>query len=207
MKLIKKLVPKTVKFYDLLEELSQNASSASELLLEMLSNFENQSEYSSKIHIIENKCDDLTYKIVSELNDTYITPIDREDIHQLTNSLDDIIDCIDVTGSRIHLYRCKSPVQFGPQLCEILKIQMNLVSEIIKNIEEPVNVMQKIVSIRNYETEGDIIFHQALTELFENENDAKEIIKKKEILELMEKAIDKCQTTAIIIEGILIKNA
>jgi hypothetical protein len=84
---------------------------------------------------------------------------------------------------------------------------MKLLVEVIEVFEEPVNVTEKLVSIRNYETEGDKVFHEAISSLFENEKDIVELIKKKEILELMEKAVDRCQTVTIVIEGILIKNA
>jgi hypothetical protein len=207
MSFLKKFVPKTAKFFDLLSEIAKNTLQASELLHEMLIKWENQAEYSSKIHILEHKCDDLTHEIIHELNDTFITPIDREDIHELVNSMDNIMDCIDVIASRTHLYKVKNPIEFSPQLCDILLIQMKLLVEVIEVFEEPVNVTEKLVSIRNYETEGDKVFHEAISSLFENEKDIVELIKKKEILELMEKAVDRCQTVTIVIEGILIKNA
>jgi predicted phosphate transport protein (TIGR00153 family) len=173
----------------------------------MLVKWENKTEYASQIHILEHKCDDLTHTVIRELNETFITPIDREDIHQLANSLDNIMDSIDAVASRVHLYKVKNPIEFSHQLCDILKMQMKLINEIIINFEEPVDAFNKLVSVRNYETEGDKVFREAISKLFEKETDIVELIKKKELLELMEKAIDRCQTVTTVIEGIFIKNA
>jgi len=207
MSFLSKFVPKTTKFYELLTGIAKNTLDGANLLHELLINWENHGEYSSRIHILEHKCDDLTHQVVHELNETFITPIDREDIHSLVNSLDNIMDCIDVIASRIHLYKVKNPIEFSPQLCDILLMQMKLIVEVMEVFEEPVNVNEKLVSIKNYESEGDNIFREAISNLFENEKDIVELIKKKEILELMEKAVDRCQTVTIVIEGILIKNA
>lgn len=206
MAFLKKFVPKSVKFFNLLAELSDNILKGSEIIQNLISKWDNISEYSSEIHLLEHRCDDLTHKIVSELNETFITPIDREDIHLLVNSLDNIIDCIDVIANRIHIYKVKKQIEFGSQLADILNLQVKLISEIMRNFETDRNFTSKLTTIRNYETQGDVIFQKALTHLFEFESDAVELIKKKELLELMEKAIDRCQTVAIVIEGILIKN-
>lgn len=207
MAFLKKFVPKTVKFFDLLAELSDNILKGSSLMQEMITKWDNLSEYSSEIHLLEHRCDDLTHKIVSFLNETFITPIDREDIHSFVNSLDNIIDCIDVIANRIHLYKVKKHIEFGTQMVDVLNLQMKLISDVIHNFEEDKDITPKLTAIRNYETQGDVIFQKALAHLFEFENDPFELIKKKEILELMEKAIDRCQTVAIVIEGIQIKNA
>lgn len=206
MAFLKKFVPKSVKFFDLLAELSDNILKGSELIQNMITKWDNLSEYSSEIHLIEHRCDEITHKIVSELNETFITPIDREDIHLLVNSLDNVIDCIDVIANRIHLYKVKKQIEFGSQMTDILNLQMKIISDIVRNFESEKNVTSKLTAVRNYETQGDVIFQKALTHIFEFETDAIELIKKKELLELMEKAIDRCQTVAIVIEGILIKN-
>ncbi|MCX6164120.1 MAG: DUF47 family protein [Ignavibacteriae bacterium] len=207
MAFLKKFVPKSVKFFDLLAELSDNILKGSELIQNMITKWDNLSEYSSEIHLLEHRCDDLTHNIVSELNETFITPIDREDIHSFVNSLDNIIDCIDVIANRIHLYKVKKHIEFGSQMTDILNLQMKLITDIVHNFEGDKNVTSKLTAIRNYESQGDVIFQKALAHLFEYESDVVELIKKKELLELMEKAIDRCQTVAIVIEGIIIKNA
>ncbi len=204
--MFKKFLPKQNNFFDLLNELTGAVNEAAKMLDEMMDKHENFAEYSSKIHFIENRCDDITHQIVNDLNDTFITPIDREDIYALANSLDDIVDTIDTIASRMNMYKLKTTMQFAPQLTDILIIQTGLLNDVIKNLQSPKQTTDKIVQVKTLETEGDVVFKNALLHLFEDENDIKELIKKKELLEIIERAIDKCQNAATVIEGILIKN-
>lgn len=205
--MFKRFLPKQRKFFEILDEISVNILEAAKLLNEMLVKHENIGEYSSKIHFIENRCDDLTHKIINELNETFITPIDREDIYSLTNSLDDIIDAINALAIRVHLYKMKNRIPFGAQLSEILLEQVKILAEVISHLKDYDGIFEKLIQIRNLETEGDIMFREAISHLFETENDLKELIKQKEFLENMERTVDKCQTATIVIEGIMIKNA
>ncbi len=200
------LLPKKNKFFDLFTELAVFMLETASLMKEMFDKNDNISEYSSRIHILENKCDDLTHDVISELNETFITPIDREDIFALVNSLDDIVDSIDTISLRMNIYKLKTPLAFGPQLSDILLQQANTIAELIKNLHNYKNTTEKIVFVKNLETEGDMVFREALTNLFDEEKDLRDLMKKKEILENIEKAVDRCQKTATVIEGIFIKN-
>jgi len=204
--MFKRFLPKQTKFFDILIELAESVLDSAKMLDEMMDKQDNFSEYSHKIHFIENRCDDLTHQVISDLNDTFITPIDREDIFALVNSLDDIVDTIDTIGSRLSMYKLKTKLQFGPQLTDILLIQTDVLFDVVKNLQNPKQTTDKIVQVKTLETEGDIIFKDALLDLFENEKDVVELIKKKELLEIIERAVDKCQNAATVIEGILIKN-
>ncbi|HWA06308.1 MAG TPA: DUF47 family protein [Ignavibacteria bacterium] len=204
--MFKRFLPKQNKFFDILIELAESVLEAAKMLDEMMDKHENFSEYSSKIHFIENRCDDLTHQVISDLNDTFITPIDREDIFSLVNSMDDIVDTIDTIASRLSMYKLKTPLQFGSQLTDILLIQTDVLYDVVKNLQNPKQTTEKIVQVKTLETEGDIVFKDALLDLFENEKDFVDLIKKKEILEIIERAVDKCQNAATVIEGILIKN-
>ena len=201
-----RFLPKKDKFFDLLTELASYMHDSAKLMKEMYDKNENFSEYSSRIHILENKCDDLTHKVIHELNESFITPIDREDIFALVNSLDDIVDYIDRVALRTNIYKLKTPLAFGAELADILLQQAVKLTELIKMLHNHKGATANIVVIKNLETEGDMVFREALINLFDNENDIKELIKKKEILETIEKAVDRCQNTATVIEGILIKN-
>jgi len=204
--MFKRFLPKQNKFFDILNELAESVLEAAKMLDEMMDKHENFAEYSSKIHFIENRCDDLTHQVISDLNDTFITPIDREDIFALVNSLDDIVDTIDTIASRLSMYKLKTTLQFGSQLTDILLIQTDVLFDVVKNLQNPKQTTDKIVQVKTLETEGDIVFKDALLDLFENEKDIVELIKKKEILEIIERSVDKCQNAATVIEGILIKN-
>lgn len=204
--MLKRFLPKQDKFFDLLTHLSQSVLEASQLLTEMLNNLEMLAEYSSKIHIIENKCDDFIHQISNELNETFITPFDREDIYSLASSLDDIIDGMDSIGVRLTIYKLKTPLAFGQQLSEILLSQVKILTEVVSNLQDDKNAMRKLIEVRNLETEGDAMFRQALGNLFDTEKDFIQVIKKKEILEMIERTVDRCQTATIVIERILIKH-
>lgn len=204
--MFKRFLPKQNKFFDLLIELTEAVLEAARMLDEMMDKNENFAEYSSKIHFIENRCDDLTHQVINDLNDTFITPIDREDIFALVNSLDDIVDTIDTIASRMNMYKLKTQLQFGSQLTDILLIQTVTLNDVIKNLQNPKQTTDKIMQVKTLETEGDIVFKDALLNLFEDEKDIVELIKKKEILEIVERAVDKCQNAATVVEGILIKN-
>lgn len=204
--MFKRFLPKQNNFFEILNELAESVLEAGKMLDEMMDKQDNFAEYSHKIHFIENRCDDLTHQVISDLNDTFITPIDREDIFGLVNSMDDIVDTIDTIASRMSMYKLKSKLQFGPQLTDILLIQTDVLFDVVKNLQNPKQTTEKIVQVKTLETEGDIVFKDALLDLFENEKDVVELIKKKEILEIIERAVDKCQNAATVIEGILIKN-
>jgi uncharacterized protein len=204
--MFKRFLPKQNKFFDLLIDVTAHMHEAAKLLDEMFDKNESLADYSSRIHIIENKCDELGHQIINELNDTFITPIDREDIYALVNSLDDIVDTIDTVAARMSMYKLKTPLQFGPQLTDILFIQVGVLNDVVKNLQDPKQTIDKIVHVKHLETEGDIVFKDAILNLFEDEKDVVELIKKKEILEIIEKAVDKCQNAATVVEGILIKN-
>ncbi|HEY9186671.1 MAG TPA: DUF47 family protein [Bacteroidota bacterium] len=204
--MFKKFLPKNKKFFELSSELSNSILEGAKLLNEMLIKFENFGEYTSKISMIEHKCDGIIHQIVNELNETFITPIDREDIFSLADGLDNVMDSLDVIANRIFIYKVKNPIEYGPQLSEIILRQAEILKDIVPGLSEAKDTLSKLISIKKLETEGDVIFRQAISQLFENEKDPIELIKKKEILEILEKAIDRCNSVGIIIEGIIIKN-
>lgn len=204
--MFKKVLPKKQSFYILLIQLAEKINEATELLHSLLSNKEILVENASKIHILENDCDEIAHSIINKLNEAFVTPLDKEDIYQLTNALDDVIDSIDAIARRMCIYKLKKSTVFGPQLSGILLSQTKLIVEVIKSLEKGEQTYTKIIAIRNLETEGDSVFKDALTQLFEKQKDVIELIKEKEILETTEKAVDRCQRVATVMEGILIKN-
>ncbi len=206
--MFKSFLPKQPKFFQLLLDIAEHSFEASKLLKELVANPGNIEEIATQIHMIENKCDEITHSVKNELNETFVTPIDREDIFAITNALDDVVDGIDRVSTKMRLYKIKTPLKFGPQLSEILESQTELLVAAVQlmNANNYKDTLDKLVTVRNLETEGDNIFRDSISYLFENEKDVIEIIKKKEVLENFEKAVDKCQTATLAIEGALIKN-
>jgi uncharacterized protein Yka (UPF0111/DUF47 family) len=204
--MFKKLLMKEEKFFEYLNEMSGHILQAATLLNELLVKFENIGEYKSKIRLIEHDADRVSTKIFTELNETFVTPIDREDIFSLVQALDNIVDSIDVISNRIFIYRVKTKIEFGPQLSEVLLSQAKIIADVILNLRDYKNSSKKLVAIRNLESEGDTIYQHAITQLFENEKDAIELVKKKDVLKFFERAIDRAQKVSIVCESILIKN-
>ncbi|RJP73989.1 MAG: DUF47 family protein [Ignavibacteriales bacterium] len=204
--MFKKLLMKEEKFFAYLNEMSGHILQAATLLNELLVKFENIGEYKSKIRLIEHDADRVSTKIFTELNETFVTPIDREDIFSLVQALDNIVDSIDVISNRIFIYRVKTKIEFGPQLSEVLLSQAKIIADVILNLRDYKNSSKMLVAIRNLESEGDTIYQHAITQLFENEKDAIELVKKKDVLKFFERAIDRAQKVSIVCESILIKN-
>lgn len=206
--MLKRFLPKQPKFFELILKITEESFEAAKLLDKIVKEPENIEDIASQIHIIENKCDDLTHTVKKELNDTFITPIDREDIFAITNSLDDVVDGIDRIAAKLKMYKIKTSLKYGPQLASILLSQTELLVSAVRSMTDNKysETLDKLISVRNLETEGDTIFRDSIIYLFDNESDVIELIKKKEILENYEKAVDKCQTATLAIEGALIKN-
>ncbi len=206
--MLKRFLPKQPKFFELILKIAEDSFRAATLLDKMVSEPDNLEDFASQIHLIENKCDEYTHTIKNELNETFVTPIDREDIFAITNALDDVVDGINRIAAKLKIYKIKTRLKYGPQLSSIILSQTELLVSAVKSMtkNDYKETLEKLVSIRNLETEGDNVFRDSIIYLFENEKDVIELIKKKEILENYEKAVDKCQTATLAIEGALIKN-
>jgi predicted phosphate transport protein (TIGR00153 family) len=212
-RLLKLFVPKDYSFFPLFEGSAQNLIKASELLktLVVCEDMEHREEITKQIKAMENTGDDITQKIYDQLNKSFITPFDREDIHELASNIDDVIDFINGSARRINLYKPKT-------LSFTFKEMADVIFEAAKEIEFSVNhlrdagrnkekIIDSCVKLNILEKSGDDIYHQGITKLFEEEKDTTELIKKKEIIETLEKTVDKAEDVSDTIKTILIKMA
>jgi predicted phosphate transport protein (TIGR00153 family) len=210
--LIQKLLPKDDKFFTLLEESAQNLVNAAEVM-EKIAHTKNKSEIEvliNKIHDHEHEGDTVTHRIFSELNSTFVTPLDREDIHTLASSLDDILDHMDGSAGRFVLYKLKSWPPRMAQLADILRLSINELHRgvrLLRNIQQFDELQKVFLKVNEYENAADAVFEQAVAELFEKEKSPIQIIKLKEIYVGLETATDKCEDVANVLEGIVIKHA
>lgn len=204
--MFRKITPRKEKFFILLTDLARHIEQGTKILHDTFSQAGSLAENTSRVHLIEKECDEITHKIINELNETFVTPFDKEDIYQLTNALDDVMDSIDSIMRRMSIYKLKRGCIFGPQMSQILLSQIYLIVDVINALHSFKEGSRKLIQIKTLETEGDSVFKEALINLFETQNDAIELIKEKEILETFEKAVDRCQRVAIVMESILIKN-
>jgi predicted phosphate transport protein (TIGR00153 family) len=204
------LIPKEMIFFDLFDEAAKNAHQGALALVDLLEDFRNVPEKVKKIKDIEHAGDKITHTTIEKLNQTFITPIDREDIHRLISRLDDILDMIDTAVNRMYLYKIDKPTEdakaLGRVLVKATKIIIDLVSK-MRNLKLSSSLLQDCIEIHTQENEGDRIEQHALASLFENGHDPIFVIKWKDIYEELEAATDRCEDVANVIEGIVLKNA
>lgn len=210
--IMKIFVPKNRVFYDLFENVANNVDLMGEKLSQLVSepDFNKRAVIIKNIEDLEHANDDLTHKIFTELSRNFITPFDREDIHYLATSLDDIADTIYAAAKKINFYKV-NPNDLGIQkLAEIIDHSSTLVKNAVVALRDMKNlrhVTEALVKINSLENQADDVFDMSIERLFETEPDAKEVIKKREIYTVMEVATDKCEDAANVIESIVIKYA
>ena len=205
-------VPKDKKFFPLFEQASSNLTEMSALLKEIVyaTTAEKRKELCKKMEDLEHVGDNITHKSHLELGKNFITPFDREDIHALASSLDDVADFIHGAANRLDLYKVAKASEPMIEITELLIEATGHVSTAIhelKDLKNIRNITDACVRINSVENKADYIFDKAVADLFENEKDAVELIKNKEVLSAMEDATDKCEDVANVLESILIKNA
>jgi uncharacterized protein len=199
-------IPKEEKFYSDFLSLADELVTGSRMLEEMLSADRPNWDKADEIKEVEHKCDFLTHDIIQRLNRTFVTPIDREDIHALARSLDDVMDAIDASAALIRLYRLES-VRFGAR--ELARIISSCTGEVrlaLAALEQNKGVGIHAVEINRLENEADRIHQQAIVRLFDEEPNPITVIKWKEALDFLEQATDRCEDVANVIESIVVKH-
>ena len=203
-----RLLPREEKYFSLFNTLASHLTESAKLLQNLFSDFENRAAYAEQIKVVEHKCDEITHEIIKKLNQTFITPIDREDIHALASGLDDIVDAIEYTAKRIILYHVAQSTEHARKMSDVMvRLTANLQSAVGALGNNGEQVLQDCIAIHTLENEGDVYHHQAVEKLFAEEKDPITIIKMKEIYEKMERMIDKAEDVANVLEAIVLKNA
>jgi len=205
-------VPKDKKFFPLFEQAGSNLIEMSKLLKEAVnaSDAEKRKEIVRKIEDLEHKGDNITHQIHLELGKNFITPFDREDIHALASSLDDVADFINGASNKMDLYKVQKATEPMIEMADLIVEATDHVAKAIfelKDLKNIRNITDSCVRINSVENKADYIFDKAVADLFEFEKDAITLIKHKEVLSAMEEATDKCEDVANVLESILVKNA
>ena len=210
--ILKIFLPKYRIFYDLFEQVADNVSLMSKKLKAMVfeNDFDKRAATISQLEDLEHTNDELTHRIFTELGRNFITPFDREDIHYLASSLDDIADYIYASAKKINFYRVNpndSGIQKLAEIIENICAQVrNAVGE-LRNMKDMRLITESLVKINSMENQADDVFDMSIENLFATEPDAKEVIKKREIYQVMEIVTDKCEDAGNVIESIIIKYA
>jgi predicted phosphate transport protein (TIGR00153 family) len=203
-----KLFKKDDKFFKIFAQMTVHILEAAEILGSMLRNpaESDLASLAAKIKDLEHKGDELTHSVIDELNKTFITPIDREDIHDLSAALDDVLDLIDGIAIRIILFRIVEPIRFLPEMSAVLLSQAMEIGAAVSNMQDHDQVVERCIEINRLENDADRLFQSAIEALFDEVKDPIDVIKRKEIIETLEAATDKAEDVANVIESIIVKN-
>jgi predicted phosphate transport protein (TIGR00153 family) len=205
------LVPREAKFFDLFEQMAKTTVIAARDLKKLVDDWTDIEQSVAVINEIEHEGDTTTHQIMYQLNRTFITPFDREDIAMLANALDDVIDFIEASADTMMLYKVKTPGHRARELADIILQITSEVEKAIPQLRQLGKNMEQVlafcVEINRLENVADKIFRSALTELFNDTSDIVEIIKWREIYQYMESSTDKCEDVANVIESVALKHA
>jgi predicted phosphate transport protein (TIGR00153 family) len=205
-----RLFPKQENFFDYFEELANKIEEGGRLFLKMTENQDYSESKVAKLKEIEHEADIITHNTYEKMHTTFLTPIDREDIYALVNKMDSIMDVIEATAIRIHLYKVKKHDGQIIKQAKILNEAIGKVKGIIhamRNMKNSKMILDGCVEINTLENAGDVVLRTIMANLFENEKDAIELVKWKDIFQLLEEGIDVCEDVSNIVEGIVLKHA
>ena len=202
-----RLIPRDVKFFEMFAEMSGNLTRGARLLTDLLADFKNVEARVHELHEIEHLGDDMTHAVLTKLNQTFITPFDREDIHRLATSLDDVLDFIYAAAERLTMYKITSAPAAAHRLAQIIVQQTEEIAKGVAHLEKQDNVLHYCVEINRLENEADRVARDAIARLFEVEKDPIALIKLKELYEVLETATDKAEDAANVLETVVLKSA
>lgn len=202
-----RIIPRETKFFDLFSDVANNVTDGARLLAEILEDPTNLEIRIDKLKDIEHKGDDLTHSIMTKLNQTFITPFDREDIHRLASAMDDVLDFVNAAGQRLVLYKIRNVPAAAAELARVVVRQSEELNKSVMLLEKTQGVLEHCVEINRLEDEADHVCREAIGKLFDSEKDAIQLIKLKELYEVLEMATDKAEDAANVLEAVVLKSA
>ena len=201
-----RLIPREEKFYDDFKMMADQLRQGARLLENMFSVDPPIADKAHEIKEVEHQCDFLTHEIIQRLNKTFVTPIDREDIHELARTLDDVMDAIDNAAALVPLYRIDKVRGGARELTRIIIQQTDEIRAGVEALEQRKGVLERAIEINRLENEADRIHKQAIGRLFEEETNPIVVLKWKEIYDLLEEATDACEDVANLLENVVVKH-
>ena len=202
-----RMIPREERFFDLFVEDAANVLGAARMLEAMLRSYDDVPRRNAELRDAEHRGDEISHDIGRRLESTFVTPFDREDIHDLISGLDDVLDMIEEIGDTFGLYRIEAPTAIAVQQSTIIVKQVELLHEAILHLRGFRDLERYWIEIHRLENEGDTLVRSAIAGLFDGSPDPIEVIKWKKIYNLLEAGIDDCEDVANIIERIVVKHA
>jgi len=202
-----RIIPKDTSFFEMFAAMANNLIAAARALVDLFADYENVEVKIGEIRRIEHQGDEMTHSIMRKLNQTFITPFDREDIHTLASSLDDVVDFINAACARIIMYRITDPPAEAGQLARLILAQCEELEKAVTHLQKSDDVLRHCVEINRLENEADQVSRVAIARLFDHETNPITLIKIKELLEFLETATDKAEDVADVLKTVVLKNA
>jgi predicted phosphate transport protein (TIGR00153 family) len=201
-----RLIPREEKFYDDFKAMADELRKGARLLEAMFAVDPPLADKAHEIKEVEHKCDFLTHEIIQRLNKTFVTPIDREDIHELAKTLDDVMDAIDNAASLVPLYKIDKVRPGARELTRIIIQQCDEIRVAVEALEQRKGVLERAIEINRLENEADRIHMNAISQLFDEETNPIVVLKWKELYDLLEEATDACEDVANLLENVVVKH-
>jgi predicted phosphate transport protein (TIGR00153 family) len=201
-----RLIQREEKYFELFREMASRIDSAANTLKTLFDNMSDAARLADELYKIEHECDDISHQVLRRLNKSFVTPIDREDIYALINALDTVVDLIEETSARVIIYGLTESTPAMRELASLLKNAAAATSHAVSNISDDGDVEGSLAEVHRLEGESDAVFRKAMRELFAANNDPIEVMKRKDMYERLEAAIDACEEAANVIENIKLKN-
>jgi len=201
------VLPRDEKYFDQFTELARRTHEAARILARFFGGESGVGAVADQIKRLEHECDEISHQILRSIDRTFITPIDREDIHQLAVRLDDVIDLIDGTVRRLVLFNIMTPTEPSKRLSQVIVAATSEVVEAVAALRKQKGVIEHCIRIKQLENEGDVAFHEAVASLFRETTDPIEVIKWKDVYENMEGCIDQCEAVAHVLESVVLKHS
>ncbi|PYQ35322.1 MAG: DUF47 domain-containing protein [Acidobacteria bacterium] len=201
------VLPRDEKYFERFTEMAQRIHESAKILDQFFDKAAPVSTVADQIKRLEHECDEISHDILRGIDRTFITPIDREDIHRLAVRLDDVIDLIDGTVRRLSVFNISEPTPAGRKLSAIIVQATGEMVEAVGALRKQKGVIDHCIRIKKFENEGDIVYQEAIGSLFREPISPIEVIKWKDIYENMEECIDHCETVAHVLESVVLKHS
>ncbi len=205
-----RLMPREGRFFDLFNAHATQIVEGSQALAQMFANFDQSAAYAERIDLAERNADKITHETITLLHKTFITPIDRDQIHQLITNMDDVLDLVQDVTESIVLYdirRVSAEAQQLAQICQMTCGRVKTAVGLLSNLRNPEAILKTCEEIDRLESDADRVMRSAMSRLFREESDVKQLIKLRSIYELLELITDRCEDVANIIEGIVLEHS
>lgn len=201
------LIPRDNTFFDMFAQMSENLIAGARVMVDLFADYKDVDSKIAEIRRIERTGDEMTHAVLTKLNSTFITPFDREDIHQLASSLDDVLDFLNAAGARIIMYRITNPPPAALDLARLILLQTQELHRALPLLRKNGDILTHCVEINRLENEADVVSRAAIGRLFDEEKNPITLIKIKELIEFLEMATDKAEDVANVLETVVLKNS